>query len=80
MSETRYDIEIETISKPRSEYAATEYQKAGLPKAPAILIDDEIVVEGSDISEERLESIICMHLGLSEPLKAKTLIGRLFNQ
>jgi hypothetical protein len=38
-----------------------------LPKAPAIIVGDEVVVEGSDIHEHKLETAICRHLGLPEP-------------
>ncbi len=60
----KYDVEIETISKPRAEYSTAEYLEKRLPKAPAIMVGDESVVEGSDIAEEKLEAIICKHLGL----------------
>ena len=43
----KYDIEIETISKPRAEYATAESLEQGLPKTPAIMVGDESVVEGS---------------------------------
>jgi hypothetical protein len=63
----KYDIEIETISKPRAEYTTSEYLESGWPKAPAIMVGDEIVVQGADISKENLESLICKHLGLPKP-------------
>jgi len=31
------------------------------------MVGDEILVEGSDISQQKLESAICRHLGLPEP-------------
>ncbi len=46
----KYDIEIETISKPRADFATAEYLEQGLPKAPAIMVEDEILIEGADIS------------------------------
>ena len=63
----KYDVEIETISKPRPEYQTEEYFELDLPVAPAVMVADEIVVEGSDVSEEKLESVICNHLGLPPP-------------
>lgn len=77
----KYEIEMETISKPYVEYRTDEYLKSGLPKAPAIIIDDEIVVEGSDMAEDKLENIIRSHLGLP-PLESekKGVLGRLFGQ
>jgi hypothetical protein len=58
----KYDIEIETISKPREEYNTDEYFELDSPVVPAVMVDEEIVVEGSDVSEEQLESIIRGHL------------------
>jgi hypothetical protein len=63
----KYDIEIETISKPRAEFTTDEYLESGWPRAPAMMVGDEIVVQGADISEENLESVICKHLGLPTP-------------
>jgi len=76
-----YDIEIETISKPKAEYTTDEYFELDLPVAPAVMVGEEIVVEGSDVSDEKLESVICRHLGIPE-LKSdkKSLIKRLFNR
>ena len=63
----KYDIEIETISKPKAEYITDEYFELDLPVAPAVMVGDEIVVEGTDVSEEKLEAVICNHLGLPPP-------------
>lgn len=63
----KYDIEIETISKPKAEYNTDEYFELGLPVAPAVMVGEEIVAEGSDVSDEKLESVICKHLGLPPP-------------
>ncbi|MDF1594080.1 MAG: 4Fe-4S binding protein [Desulfobacterales bacterium] len=61
-------------TEPRAEYTTAEYLKSVWPKAPAIMVGDEIVVQGADFSEEKLESAICRHLGL----KAKEgLVSRL---
>jgi len=67
----KYDIEIETIAKPKGEYMTDEYFELGLPVAPAAVVGAEILVEGTDVSEEKLEGAICRHLGLDEPLKKK---------
>lgn len=48
----KYDIQIETISKPKEEYSTDEYFKLDLPVAPAIMVGKEIVVEGSDVSDK----------------------------
>jgi len=76
-----YDIEIETISKPKAEYSTDEYFELDLPVAPAVMVGEEIVVEGSDVSDEKLESVICKHLGLPslEP-KTKSIFGRLLGK
>ena len=67
----KYEIEIETIAKPQDEYITDEYFELDLPVAPAVMVGDEIVVEGTDISEIDLEKIICRHLGLPEPQPGK---------
>ncbi len=60
----KYDIEIEVTSKLRQEYSTAEYLATNLPAAPAIVIGDEIIVTGKDISEENLEAAICRHLAM----------------
>jgi hypothetical protein len=75
----KYEIEVETISKPKAEYQTDEYFELDLPVAPAVMVGEEILVEGSDIPEDELEAVICRHLGLPPPeLKEKGIIGRLF--
>lgn len=75
----KYDIETEVISKPRAEFNTDEYFALDLPVAPAVMVGDEIVVEGSDIAEEKLEAAICRHLGLPEPEPPKKgIVGKLF--
>ena len=75
----RYEFEIETISKPNAEYLTDEYFELDLPVAPAVMVAEEIVVEGSDIQEDELEAVICRHLGLPPPEpQKKRLLGRLF--
>jgi len=75
----KYKIEVETISKPKAEYQTDDYFELDLPVAPAVMVGEEIVVEGTDVAEEELETIICQHLGLSlpEPRK-KRVLGSLF--
>ena len=77
----KYDIEIETISKPIAEYSTDEYFELDLPVAPAVMVGEEIVVEGSDVADEKLESVICKHLGLPplEPQK-KGILGRVLRR
>ncbi len=75
----RYELEIETISKPNAEYLTDEYFELDLPVAPAVMVAEEIVVEGSDIPEDELEAVICRHLGLPPPEpQKKRVLGRLF--
>lgn len=63
----KYAIDIETISKPIAEYQTDEYFELDLPAAPAVMVGEEIVVEGTDVPEDKLEAVICRHLGLSAP-------------
>lgn len=75
----KYEIEIETISKPKAEYQTDEYFELDLPVAPAVMVGEEIVVEGTDVAEEKLEAVICQHLGLPPPgSQKKGVLGRLF--
>jgi hypothetical protein len=75
----RYELEIETISKPNAEYLTDEYFELDLPVAPAVMVGEEILVEGSDIPEDELEEVICKHLGLPPPEpQKKRVLGRLF--
>ena len=77
----KYDIQIETMSKPKAEYNTDEYFELDLPVAPAVMVDEEIVVEGSDVSDEKLESVICKHLGLPVPEpRKKGLFSRIFKK
>jgi hypothetical protein len=77
----KYAIEIETISKPKAEYQTDEYFELNLPVAPAVMVGEEIVVEGSDISEDKLEEAICKQLGISQPAERKKgLLDRIFKK
>ena len=73
------DIEIEVISKPMAEYQTDEYFELELPVAPAVMVADEIVVEGASISQDKVENVICRCLGISEPEpEKKGIFDRLF--
>jgi len=61
----KYGVEVEIISKPREAYQSEEYARSGLPVAPALRVGDELIVEGSDISEEQLGEAIRYHLAQS---------------
>ena len=77
----KYDIEVEILSKPIAEYNTDEYFELELPVAPAIMVEDEIVVEGSDVSEEKLENAIRAKLGLEAiVVEKKGVLGRLFGR
>jgi len=74
----KYEIEIETIAKPKDEYITDEYFELDLPVAPAVMVGDEILVEGTDVADEKLERMICRHLGLPKPVPHKKgLFGRI---
>lgn len=53
---------MEILSRSREAYRSEEYASLGLPAAPAIMIGEEIIVQGKDISEEELETAIRRHL------------------
>jgi hypothetical protein len=74
----RYEIVIEIIEKPKDEYMTDEYFELDLPVAPAVMVGDEITVEGTDVSDEELEEVICRHLGLPKPVPHKKgIFGRI---
>lgn len=77
-----YEIDIDITSKPISEYLTDEYFALDLPVAPAIMVGDEIIIEGTDVDEHALETAICKALGLEEPPPPdkKGLLGRLLNR
>jgi hypothetical protein len=77
----KYRVEIEIISKPKSEYQTDEYFELDLPVAPAVMVGDEIVVEGADVSEHEVEVCVCRLLGLPEPGPRKRgVLSRLFKK
>ena len=63
----KYDIEIEVTSKPKPEYMTDEYFTLDLPVAPAIMVGEEIITEGKDVEDDKVEAAICRQLGLPEP-------------
>ena len=63
----KYDVEIVTTSKPKAEYMTDDYFELDLPVAPAVMVGEEIVVEGTDIGQTELEQAICRQLGLPMP-------------
>jgi hypothetical protein len=73
----KYEIEIETIAKPKDEYMTDAYFELDLPVAPAVMVGDEILVEGTDVSEKKLEETICRHLGLAAPQRKKSILSRI---
>jgi hypothetical protein len=75
----KYPVEIDITSKPQSEYETDEYFELDLPVAPAVMVGDEILVEGTDVSDHNLEVCICRQLGLPEPQK-KGFLDRLLNK
>jgi hypothetical protein len=75
------DIEIEVMSKSKTEYQTDEYFELELPVAPAVMVGDEIVVEGANISQDKVEKVICRCLGIDEPEpEKKGMMGRLFGK
>ena len=81
LGEKYKDIEIEVTSKPPAQYQCDEYFELELPVAPAVMVGEEIVVEGSGVSQEKVESVICRYYGLSEPEpEKKGILGRLFGK
>jgi hypothetical protein len=77
----KYAVEIEVTSKPKAEYQTDEYFELDLPVAPAVMVGEEIVVEGADVSDHEVEACICRHLGLPEPEPPKKgIVGRLFRR
>jgi hypothetical protein len=77
----RFPIEIEVTSKPIADYQTDAYFELDLPVAPAIMVDDEIVVEGTGIEVIKVEAAIRRHLGLPEPAPVKkSFFERLFRK
>jgi hypothetical protein len=76
----QYDIEIEIVSKPFAEFRTDEWAETDLPCAPAIMVGEEVVAEGSDIKEEMIVTEIRKQLGMPplEPEK-KGILDRFFS-
>lgn len=74
-----YPIDIDVTAKPRAEYQTDQWADTELPCAPAVMVGEEIVVEGSDVTEEKVVAEIRKQLGMAplEPEK-KGILGRLF--
>ncbi len=62
----KYALQIEATSKPKAEYHTDSYYALDLPVAPAVMVEQEIVVEGRDIDEDVFEAAVRRHLGLPE--------------
>jgi len=77
----KYPLETEFTSKPIAAYQTDEYFELDLPVAPAVMVGEEIVVEGSDVTEDILEAKIRLHLGLP-PLEQtkKGILSRWFGK
>jgi hypothetical protein len=63
----KYAIRIKVTSKPKAEYLTDQYFELDLPVAPAVMVGDEILVEGSDMDQYDLEAAICKQLELPPP-------------
>jgi hypothetical protein len=58
----KFDIPVEVVKKPREAYQSMAYADLGLPRAPAIMLGGEILVQGKDIAEQELEAMIRRNL------------------
>jgi hypothetical protein len=76
----KYEVKIEVMEKPKADYMTDEYFELDLPVAPAVMVGDEIVVEGSDIGQFEIETEICKQLDLPPPPEPenKGFISKLF--
>ena len=78
---TKYPVDIEVISKPKAEYMTDAYFELDLPVAPAVMVEDEIVIEGENITQHEVEVSICRHLNLPAPdLPKKGVLSRLLGK
>lgn len=60
----KFDLPVEVVTKPREAYQSMAYADLGLPRAPAIMLGGEILVQGKDIAEQELEEMIRRTLAL----------------
>ena len=75
----KYTIRIETTSKPKAEYMTDTYFELDLPVAPAVMVGDEIIAEGTDVDQYDIEAAICRHQDLPPPeIEAKGLLRKIF--
>lgn len=58
----KYPVTVETEIHDRNYYKSEEWLDTELPVAPAIMINDDVIVEGSDISEDELDAEILSRL------------------
>ena len=63
---SKYRVEVETVARPREEYGTAEYMASGFPAAPALMVGDELLVQGRDIEEGEVEFVLRRRLGLPE--------------
>ena len=81
MLEENYDIEVDITSKPKAEYMTDEYFELDQPVAPAVMVGEEIVVEGSDVARHVIETAICKQLNLPPPVaESKGLFKKIFKK
>lgn len=76
-------ITIEIMSRPKGEYLTDEYFALDLPVAPAIMVGDEIVIEGKDVDDHttrsRRPSAVCWVCRSPSPPKRVSWGGFLTN-
>ena len=77
----KYEIDIEVMSKPKADYMTDEYFELELPVAPAVMVGDDIVGEGSDVAQNAIETAICRQLGLPPPkIEGKRFFNKLLKK
>ena len=59
---SKYSVGIETETHTRDHYKTDEWFDTDLPRAPAIMLGDDMIVEGGDIPEDELEREILSRL------------------
>ena len=60
----KYEIAVEAVSKSREEYQSDAHRAAGLPAAPAVMVEEEVAAQGPEITAEKIEAVMRRHLGL----------------